>query len=89
MIQHDPKEKKFFAETEGEEARLLYRETENKEMDLYSTFVPPAGRGQGLAKKLVEAAIEYAESRDFKIIPSCSYVKTYFDKHQERQKLLA
>jgi hypothetical protein len=53
-----------------------------------STFVPEEYRGQGLAEKLVKAAIEHAKQNKLKIVPICSYAKRYLDKHPEYRDLL-
>lgn len=53
------------------------------------TFVDSSQRGKGLAEKLVLAVIEKAKKEDLKIIPTCSYVVSYFDKHKEYNDLIA
>ncbi len=54
-----------------------------------STEVKPELRGQGVAKKLVLALIEYASENNVKIIPVCSYVVAFFKKNLAYQPLLA
>lgn len=41
--------------------------------------------GQGLAKKLVLAAVDYARANGQKIIPICAYAHALFDKMPEIQ----
>lgn len=41
--------------------------------------------GQGLAKKLVMAAVDYARANGQKIIPICAYTHALFDKMPEIQ----
>lgn len=62
------------------------RETiDNKEiavMDLVHTFVPPSGRGQGIAKKLCDEAFVFAHQNDLAVRPSCSYLSdTYLVRY--------
>ena len=68
-------DKGFFINNEKEEiiAELTYRKEGNK---LYfdHTFVSPSLRGQGIADKLLNAGVEYAEKNGYKIVPVCSYV---------------
>lgn len=47
------------------------------------TFVNENLRNQGLAKKLVDRAVEYARENEYKIEPVCSYVATVFDRYDE------
>ena len=47
------------------------------------TFVPPEARGQGLAKKLVEAIVADARAQGFKIAPLCPYVVTAFGRNPD------
>lgn len=47
------------------------------------TFVSPDLRGQGVAKKLLDRAADYAREKDFKMEPICSYVVTAFERYDE------
>jgi predicted GNAT family acetyltransferase len=47
------------------------------------TLVPPPISGRGVAAKLVEAMIEDARERGFRIDPVCSYVDAAFRQHPE------
>ena len=53
------------------------------------TFVPPEGRSQGIAGKLLDALIADAREHGFKIVPQCSYVAAAFRRHPEWADLLA
>jgi predicted GNAT family acetyltransferase len=60
----------------------------NNILNLNYTYVPNSLRGKGIAAKLVEAALEYARLNGIKIIPSCSYVDVYLQRHPEYEDLL-
>lgn len=47
------------------------------------TFVDPSLRGQGVAKKLLDRAAEYAREHDYKMEAVCSYVVTAFNRYGE------
>lgn len=47
------------------------------------TFVNENMRNQGLAKKLVDRAVQYARDNEYKIEPVCSYVATVFERYDE------
>lgn len=53
------------------------------------TFVPPEGRGMGIALALVERLISYARENGDKIVPTCPYVAKEFKAHPEWSDLLA
>jgi predicted GNAT family acetyltransferase len=52
------------------------------------TLVPPAYRGQGIARVLVERLIADAREAGVKIRPRCSYVAAQFTKNPEWSDLL-
>ena len=47
------------------------------------TFVSPDLRGEGVAKKLLDRAAEYAREKEFKMEPLCSYVVMAFERYEE------
>ncbi len=47
------------------------------------TFVPKSLRGRGIAASLVRAALAYAEANSYKVVPTCSYVASYMNRHEE------
>jgi len=49
--------------------------------------VPKEFSGQGIAGKLVKAGLEEAQKTNSKVIPTCSYVKGFFDKNPQYQNL--
>ena len=55
----------------------------------HHTGVPSAYRGQGLAAKLVEAGLQWACEQGLKVVPACSYVQLYLQRHPEWQNLVA
>lgn len=50
-------------------------------MNIFSTLVYKDYQGQGIAKKLVLMAVEYAKENNLKITATCSYVMSYFEKN--------
>lgn len=87
-----------FTELEGEE--FAFRHMKDDEvvaeiswtmlgdvMAVEHTFVSPALRGQGVAKKLLDRAAVYAREHQYKIEPICSYVVTAFERYDEYEDL--
>lgn len=55
-------------------AELNYKRVENK-MIIDHTEVSEVLKGQGIARKLFEEAVEYARKNNLKIDPVCSYIQ--------------
>lgn len=53
------------------------------------TEVKEGGEGKGLGKKLIFAAVEFARSKGYKILPLCPFAKSLFDKLPEWSDVLA
>lgn len=51
-------------------------------MKMDHTFVSDELRGQGIAKKLLDEAANYAREKDLKMYPICSYVVAAFEKSE-------
>lgn len=73
----------------GAEAEMTYTKTADGTITINHTGVPSAFEGQGIAAKLVHAAIADAREHDFKIRPVCSYVVAQFRRHPDWSDLLA
>jgi predicted GNAT family acetyltransferase len=52
------------------------------------TGVPAAYQGQGLAARLVEAGLAWAQEQGLKVVPACSYVAVYIERHPKWRSLL-
>lgn len=63
------------------EAEMIYRKTDNGNMIIDHTGVPPAFQGRGIAATLVEFAVDDARRGHFKITPVCPYVANQFRRH--------
>ncbi|MCI8594327.1 MAG: N-acetyltransferase [Oscillospiraceae bacterium] len=56
--------------------------------ELNHTFVDESLRGQGVAGKLMAAAVEEIRANGWKIRPTCSYAVSWLEKHAEHADLL-
>jgi predicted GNAT family acetyltransferase len=88
-IQHDEARRKFFTILDGEEGYMTYAPVSEGTMDFQSTFVPPSMRGKGAAGAIVQAALEWAQEKEYKVVPSCWYVDQYLNRHPRFQALRA
>lgn len=85
---HDEKVNRFEVLESGQIAFIQYNER-NGVIDMIHTFVPRQLEGQGVGSALTRYALEYARDEHLKVIPSCSFIATYIDRHNEYKDLLA
>jgi predicted GNAT family acetyltransferase len=88
LVRHNAAAHRFEAEVEGLLAVADYQ-IRGEEMIFTHTFVPPELRGRGLAEKLVRAALEHARLERLRVVPACSYVGVFIERHAEYKPLLA
>lgn len=85
-IKHDVIKHQFEVELEGHRAYLAYMDLGKQTLDFYRTFVPSDLRGKGIAARLTEHALAYAESIGYSVIPSCSYVERYLQRRERHSQ---
>ena len=88
-IEHDRVAQRFTVSVASGTAVLAYMPAGPGVLELYSTYVPAADRGKGVAGRLVEAAVGYARSEGLRIIPTCWYVAQWIRQHPEHADLLS
>lgn len=87
-IIHDEKNHKFTVTIDNLESHLNYSNEGENIVDFYSTFVPRELRGKGIAALLVEEGLRYAAENNLRVIPSCSYVNAYVQRHEEYKDII-
>lgn len=82
---------KFFIGESEEDilAEITFNLDGKKNLVVDHTYVSESLRGQGIAAFLVLKVIEYARHKCYKIIPKCSYVINFFERHEEYFDILA
>ncbi|MBI5974764.1 GNAT family N-acetyltransferase [Staphylococcus canis] len=70
-------------------AEITYVYRDDHTIDVNHTFVDPSLRGGGVARQLFDKVIEKARNENLKIIPTCSYVYTQFEKNPDLADLRA
>lgn len=73
---------------DGHEAEMTYSRAGETRIIIDHTGVPEALKGQGVGKKLVEAAVNDARAENFKIIPLCPFAKATLDRTPEWQDVV-
>ncbi len=80
---------RFELEFEESIAFIEFDKIEPNILDLLHTEVPKAIAGKGIGSKLVSNALQYCKDNELKIIPSCSFIAKYIDKHPEWKELIS
>jgi uncharacterized protein len=78
-----------FSQHIGEHRCVLDYQLDGSTVTFTHTGVPDALRGQGLAAQLVEAGLAWARAEGLHVVPACSYVRVYMQRHPETRDLLA
>ena len=68
---------------------LTYVRSGENVLTLDHTYVSGALRGQGMARRLVQGAVEWARETNAKIIPSCSYARRTIEREPAWRDVLA
>ena len=87
-IIHDEEYQQFTVEMGEEDAELAYARPAPDTLDFTHTYVPESARGKGIANKLIEAGLCYAEENGLLVIATCPVVEKFISKNPDYQKLL-
>ncbi len=85
-IIHNPAESRFETWIDGKLSKLDYLENGDT-IVMTHVGVFPEHRGQGVAGKLTEAALEYAREKSLRVIPVCPYVAAYIRRNPQYVEL--
>lgn len=69
-------------------AEITFPSIDDNTVDINHTFVDESLRGQGIAGKLVLAAVDKLRNEKKKIVATCPYVVTWFQRNEEYKDLL-
>ena len=84
---HNEEENKFEKKIDGFVAYIEYLKKDDK-LYLTHTIVPQEIGGRGIGTTLVRETLKEIEKRKLKIVPICSFVVSYIERHPEWEKLL-
>lgn len=85
---HNEAEHRYEATVDGLLSVCEYEVVDDKIVFTH-TLVPPELRGRGIAEQLVRPALADARAAGRKVVPACSYVAVFIQRHREYQDLLA
>lgn len=87
-IVHKPEIGRFEAIVDGLPCEADYQ-LDGHIVRMTHTGVPRELEGRGIAAALVKAALTWAREQGYKVVPLCSYVRTYVRRHAEWQDIVA
>jgi predicted GNAT family acetyltransferase len=83
---HNEAEDRFETWIDGQLSKLDYMQDGNT-IVMTHVGVHPEHRGQGVAGRLTEVALEYAKEKSFRVIPMCPYIATYIRRNPQYEEL--
>ncbi len=86
QVTHNPSENRFETWINEKLSKLDYIQ-DGKNFVITHVGVHPELRGQAVAGKIVEAALQYAKEKSLRVIPMCSYAAAYIRRHPEYAEL--
>jgi predicted GNAT family acetyltransferase len=88
VVRDNPAESRYEIEIDGQTAIAVYR----RDGDTFAfthTVVPEALEGRGIASHLIKDALTDVRAKGGKIVPLCSFVAAYVERHPEERDLVA
>lgn len=76
-------EHRYEISVDGVRAGLADYRDSGDQRDFHHTEIDKAFGGQGLATKLIAAALADTQAAGKRIVPTCSFVEAYVEKHPE------
>ena len=74
----------FFVTEGTEQLGEMVVSIKGNDLIVYHTEVSTKAEGKGLAKKMLNAMVDYARSHGLKVIPLCPYVHAQFKRRPEQ-----
>ncbi|MBC2592901.1 N-acetyltransferase [Ruficoccus amylovorans] len=80
-VVHQPQQNRFVTADGG---LLTYEIDGEGRFVVQHTGVPVELRGQGIAARLAEAALVFAEGKGYPVVPQCEYVAVYMKRRSPK-----
>lgn len=88
-VENQPERHRYEVTCGGTLAGLMTYRQEGEQLDLVHTEILPEYEGKGLAAQLVARALDDVRARGQLVVPSCSYVAKFVQRHPQYQDLQA
>lgn len=86
-VRNDTDAQQYSLVEDGEVIGFAAYEVDGDEIRFTHTEVDPAHRGGGHASILVQHALDDVREGSLRVVPLCSYVKAWIDRHPDYQEL--
>lgn len=86
-ITHNQQADRFETTIDGKTGYISYQERGDT-LVYDHTIVPQALGGKGVGSALVKHALDYARTENKKVVPQCSFVASYINKHPDYKDLV-
>ena len=87
-VRHDERRRRFELEEDGATGFLTYVLRDGAIVFTH-TIVPPELEGRGIGSRIVRAGLDHARAEGLKVVPQCSFVQSYVERHPDDRDLLA
>ena len=81
-VTHNEAEQRFETWIDGQLSKLDYM-LDGDTIVMTHVGVYPEQRGQGVAGKLTQVALEYAKENSLRVIPMCPYIAAYIHRNPQ------
>ncbi len=88
-VVHDAASSRFDAVVRGDQVGFIDYRTRGNTVELLHTEVDPERREDGVASSLVRGVLDQIRVEKMTVIPTCPFVASFLDEHEEYQDLLA
>ncbi len=73
----------------GNEPAFIEYKLRNDILFFIHTEVPVMLKGKGAGNAILQKALQYAKDHHYKIVPICSFVQSYLQKHQQWNDIIS
>lgn len=87
-VRHNEPAHRYEAIVDGHLSVCEYEDVGDNRVFMH-TLVPTELRGRGIAEQLVRTALADVRTEGRKVVPACSYVARFIERHGEYRDLLA
>ena len=88
QVRNNRDESRYELEVDGATALAVYS-LKDRRVSFTHTEVPEALEGRGIGSALIAGALDDVRGQGLKVVPICSFVRGYIERHPEFQDLLA